>query len=99
MMSNETKWTPGAWHVERYKEPYTSSLDTYIVVSSAGLIVAKCGTGDFEMPDNANLIAAAPELYEALKLADAEFSGANIDILALERKIHAALAKARGEHS
>ena len=93
-MSSKTKLTPGPWHIERYKEPYTSLLDTYIVVSSEGLIVAKCGTGDFEIPDNANLIAAAPELYEALEMM-LEFPKAGPST----STARAALAKARGEQS
>ena len=100
-MSNETKWTQGPWHVERYKEPYTSSLDTYTVVSNAGLIVAKCGTGDFEIPDNANLIAAAPELYAALAdmVSSYESLGAPLPMAKEVEVALCALAKARGEQS
>ena len=66
-MDQKRDWSETPWHIERYKEPYTSSLDTYIVVSRAGLIVAKCGTGDFEIPSNARLISAAPKLLDALE--------------------------------
>ena len=37
------------------------------------------------------------ELLEALELADAALSGANMDMKAVERKVKAAIAKARGE--
>lgn len=60
------KITPGRWKVETHQEPYNSCLLTYQVVSDQGLVVAKCGTGDWEIPHNAKLIAAAPEIYDAL---------------------------------
>lgn len=46
---------------------------------------------------NANLIAAAPDLLEALKLADLTLAGANMDSAAVKRSVHAAIAKAQGE--
>lgn len=42
---------------------------------------------------NARLIAAAPDLLEALRCADAMLSGANMDAKAVKRKVSAALAK------
>lgn len=60
------------WKVETYLEPYNSKIKTYQVVSSDGLIVAKCGTGDFEVTGNAELIASAPEMQATIKeLAEA----------------------------
>lgn len=59
--------TPGPWKVEKYKEPYNNTLYTYQVINTDGLIVAKCGTGDIEVNDNARLIAAVPDLLEALE--------------------------------
>jgi hypothetical protein len=49
---------------------------------------------DFE--SDANLIAAAPELLEALELADAMLSGGNMHSGVVKNKVRAALAKARG---
>jgi hypothetical protein len=46
---------------------------------------------------DARLIAAAPEMLEALELADAMLSGANMNASVVERKVRAAIAKARGE--
>lgn len=40
----------------------------------------------------ADLISQRDELVEALKLADAVFSGAHMDMRVVERKIRAALA-------
>ncbi len=39
---------------------------------------------------------AAPDMLEALKLADAALSGANMNMRVVERKIKAAIAKATG---
>ena len=44
-----------------------------------------------------SLLAAAPEMLEALELADAMLCGANMDKSAIGRKINAALAKAKGK--
>lgn len=46
---------------------------------------------------NASLIAAAPELLEALQLADAILSGANMNVSVVEKKVKSAIAKATGE--
>ena len=42
------------------------------------------------------LIAAAPDLLEALKLADLMLSGANMNHRVVETKVRAAIAKATG---
>jgi hypothetical protein len=64
-------------------------------VSKDSLIVAKCGTGDFEIPSNARLIAAAPDLLEALE----SIVGGSIQRVSaeLQTKAQAAIAKATGE--
>jgi len=84
--------TPGPWSVEKYKEPYNNHLYTYHVLNEESLIVAKCGTGDFEIPDNARLIAAAPEMLEALEAVLGWYNGPT-DIEAMIRK---AILKAKG---
>jgi predicted nuclease with TOPRIM domain len=40
---------------------------------------------------------ALPDLLEALELADAALSGANMNMTVVARKVRAAIAKARGE--
>lgn len=60
-----SKYTPGPWEVESYLEPYNRHLLTY-QVRSEFFVVAKCGTG-FETKENARLIAAAPDLLDALE--------------------------------
>jgi hypothetical protein len=69
---NDKKWTEGPWEVQTYQEPFDAGKTYYQVTTIPEQIqVAKCGVGEFEIPGNAHLIAAAPELYEALdELAD-----------------------------
>lgn len=79
-------YTPGPWKVDR---PY---------IRGAGRVIASLESGHDEVEDaaNAQLIAAAPELYEALEnLMDFLFHGKKDRQMIL--KASAALAKARGE--
>jgi hypothetical protein len=60
------------------------------------------GGGDWDLQgpvtqEDWTLAAAAPDLLEALELADAMLSGANMNASVVERKVRAAIAKARGE--
>lgn len=92
---NERKWTKGPWYADRVH-----------VTAWDGRGVAGCGyrrSSDYNRADhaenmnNAHLIAAAPDLYEALegaiKLLELHVCGAS-DVVESAR---AALAKARGE--
>lgn len=60
---SDPKWTPGPWYVGR-------NIDTD-VYGPKGLLVANCASTfprqDGELRANTSLIAAAPELYEALE--------------------------------
>ena len=49
-----------------------------------------------EQRANTLLLAAASDLLEALRLADATLSGANMNKKVVERKVRAAIAKATG---
>jgi len=90
-MSNETKWTPGPWvighkGIHEGKNPRSNQIVNKPSVRSSNSL-------DYYL--NANLIAAAPELYEALK-ACAEC----LDIKEGSEPFDSAmsaLAKARGE--
>lgn len=91
------KWIPGQWNIERYKEPYTYVINN-INIMADGLILAKLGKElSPEHTANAHLIAAAPELYEALEslLYGIENSD-RIENYRIDVAIKA-LAKARGE--
>ena len=96
-MSNQAKFTPGPW----------TSRGTVVFIGTHGQIEedGSPAYGGFDIvgcprPEaNAHLIAAAPELYEALDmLMDATGPGDASQILTEEREnIMALLAKARGE--
>ena len=102
---SETKFTPGPWYLEAgYENSNPGDFDEYWQVHDGqDAIVCSssfCMAGNKEA--NAHLIAAAPELYEALVDVMAEISSlGNIDYhfggTGPFDKARAALAKARGE--
>lgn len=105
---SETKFTPGPWEVvSRFVGPLVIVADCPAEIDRSGKIeVAHVGAETFAMAAaNAELISAAPELYEALAtvmgwirnwdpefVQDDEWPDAG-------NKAKAALAKARGEPS
>lgn len=97
------KFTPGPWEVvadERY-DPFfcADKIVGYDVKSSAGEVVGSEGiSGDSEINlANARLIAAAPELIEALEYC-LDCLGDEFALPAdCQNNARAAIAKARGE--
>ena len=112
----ERKWTAGPWHLPHFAKPNVNCQCEYILAEHGGMgaiaAVYCSGDGDewmkngdnpkfIEAVANAHLIAAAPDLYEALeglwtwvKNWDAEF----MDDPEFDRTFYMnALAKARGE--
>lgn len=93
-MSGETKWTPGPW-VAQATHPTPNKLD-HLVRNAVGTYV-----GWAYRNEDAQLIAAAPDLYASLEeargtiqaLIDEGYTG-HVD---QRGRIDAALAKARGE--
>lgn len=87
----EPKFTPGPWSINEW--PQTASD---IAIGAVGTpLITKVPLRDVsinEQKANANLIAAAPDLFNALLVA--EESVGDLDSLEIVR---AALAKARGE--
>lgn len=89
--------TPGPWGISKIGNPYSQ----FIVYTWDGNSIAHSVEGE----DNAHLIAAAPELLEALELLKGEYDNAMaanrmFDWGALEyaHKVAAtAIAKAKGE--
>jgi hypothetical protein len=93
MMSGTPKWTPGPW---------TNCNDSFIEADVSGkVVVEEMNTEiefmeDEEITANANLIAAAPDLYEALEaILEERYENSELDPLVNDAR--AALAKARGE--
>ena len=98
------KWTKGPWEIRKYKDPYGSRVMAVEILTDE-IIVAKLGIElDDECKANAHLIAAAPEMYEALKIM-VELHG-NTNVMPTEqahrenaavRMAISALKKARGK--
>jgi len=105
-MINQTKWTPGPWRVSS-ESPRIIQKDYRAIGSDAGFLIASTmgrdNSGFYaseqEADANANLIAAAPELYDVCeRLLDAVPYVSEYDVpMGLWDDIRAALAKARGE--
>jgi len=97
-MGNENKWTPGPWYVGAPDDCYCiAEVGSRAVYPVAGRVYQNADSDEAD----AHLIAAAPELYEALdELADLMQGVIEGDYrpdsftLQIAR---AALAKARGE--
>lgn len=64
-MTNNQQWSPGPWEVGAW---YDSKAEPYMCVNnSRGMLVCTC-EGDLDQQKaNARLIAAAPELVEAVR--------------------------------
>lgn len=78
----ERKWTSGPWVVN----------DVSVRAKNGSLVSLVYANGEGAMNDNAHLIAAAPDLYEAL----AVIVSFGVDEASLDTA-YDALAKARGE--
>ena len=92
-----SKHTPGPWKAECRNICYKGGeydKDQFLQWEVCGPEEPD-GRGSFYQGD-ALLIAAAPELLEALKLADAALSGANMNMKVVQRKVMEAIAKAEG---
>lgn len=68
---------------------YVYEHDDAILIADAGNTYQECGLTPSE------LLEQRDELLEALELADLAFSGKNMNMAIIERKIKAALLKAR----
>lgn len=92
------KHTPGPWTATKFN-PATGEIDDCYLYVEPGISVIERKVKGRDQHDTANarLIAAAPDLLEALELADAALSGANMNMNVVERKVKAAIARARGE--
>lgn len=96
-MKNEAKWTPGPWE---YQQWGSRIFDSGKGSSQVLVAIIATNTRKDEGRHNAHLIAAAPELFEALEamLEDGVFAGCDwIPSDNAKQLGDAALAKARGE--
>lgn len=95
--SGERPWTPGPWAAKNHRVE-SMALVAYCGVNSAASATRSQYITEPEAKANARLIAAAPDLYEALAAAE-EFIAACAGeaALAIYRQAHTALARARGE--
>ncbi len=66
-MTNQTKHTPGPWNNAGFYNE--ADMERCYITSKGKGIAWLYGDNDETIEANANLIAAAPELLEALKLA------------------------------
>lgn len=100
--------TPGPWHVSPDAAEESYFQDVNILRHSGLAIAVAVHNGDIdpsEVKANAYLIAAAPNLLEALKMAAHELGKASGESTILEvlkvgplaRKIDRAIAKAEGQ--
>lgn len=94
---NETKHTPGPWHVDGMSifapTDHIAAKDVAVMVNDGNSSIAERGA-------NALLIAAAPELLAACEMlvkGIGEHGGNYTDCLEASRVARAALAKAKGE--
>lgn len=92
-------WTPGPWWVEGEVvcAPDGDNFPWYVAIAE------RCGYPNDQSRANAHLIAAAPELYEALEALSEHFTQV-VKAFRVDSEEHetlvaarAALAKARGE--
>lgn len=92
-------WTPGPWEAIDARWPGVWAKDrdqTVIIASSDSDATVETGVGGYtaeERAANARLIAAAPDMYEALRMASAYMADSDKHWLSV---INAAIAKAEG---
>lgn len=98
-------FTPGPWEWGEYHTTGNFKMiekHVCVCLPESRLLIAACGpAGDKASQDDARLIAAAPELLEALEAAKEELeilfpTGQGLNTLKVWRKATLAIAKARG---
>lgn len=108
METTKVKHTPGPWHMAQGL--YGPSVCGRVQAGVHGGLIAPCICKVTELPgtdwlDNARLIAAAPEMLEALEDAvvplkaiwSAQTGGSGPDLWPVFEQVKAAIRKAKGE--
>ncbi len=95
-----TTHTPGPWTFKEYKQHTINSVADGMIESQDGAHLADVyavgdSDGNYTATHNANLIAAAPDLLEAVKLC-ADYLRDAGDDTGVPAILNAALAKAEG---
>ena len=85
---SEAKFTKGPWFYDSYME-----VDGSVRVMHGNITITYHGSANYEDIANANLVAAAPEMYELLEFISENPSETNVI------EIRRLLAKARGEQN
>ena len=96
-MTDQPKWTKGPWPIKPTGDFKRIVIGDGLVDGPGGYEVAEVYSDDCDRDEamaNAHLIAAAPDLYAALEMAQLWLS---VDGRFDMQGINAALAKARGE--
>lgn len=95
-MTDQPKWTPGPWRYDRTNGSPTTG-EHMIAGAKPGYLaeVRDCGSGDVRA--NAHLIAAAPDMAEALELIRNNEVVRAVCPSPLWGKMADAMIKARGE--
>jgi hypothetical protein len=110
-MSNETKWTPGPWRINKYGSIGAGEFGSSPIVASIESFWGDAYLVEGDHQANARLIAAAPEMADALEPFSREANSYDPDeddshihiwgdiklTLGDLRAARAALRKARGE--
>ncbi len=96
---SKTKFTPGPWHTrENDSMAYGDKLDHPLLICNKDwdIAILIADVEDIDYKANADLMTAAPDLYEALEWILGEIGKPEISAFGIE-KCFDALAKARGE--
>ena len=96
-MTDQPKWTKGPWPIKPTGDFKRIVIGDGLVDGPGGYEVAEVYSDDCDRDEamaNAHLIAAAPDMYAALEMAQLWLS---VDGRFDMQGINAALAKARGE--
>lgn len=101
---SETKFTPGPWEIAGFGSQNNNKMDFGINTERGQLVIESYGECELDYKANAALIAAAPEMYYALKHYFDLIQRADYGDIVAEQKIfedicyiEGALQKARGE--
>ncbi len=92
-----SKHTPGPWYAVGYWVEHGDSVADICTCDPAAIEQEHLGRTSAEIEANARLIAAAPDLLEALKSMPQSMAATDDDLMRWVEKARAAIAKATGD--